>query len=303
MQTGDNGIFVGAIQGTKVAERIAETRPQKLKEAVDETPEIRKAFKQLRDCTEVSEYAEVLNDLTEFKIRQLFDTIKNKFGRRVFGKGYMYRIIGEDELADISKLTNEEKKNGIKTRGNKEVFVLYDKGDKEGNRWYLETPYGVCWEKSVVAELQRSEEARWQGDQFFFRNGFCWTNVLNPNSEYFKTRLKDKTVNDVGSMSLYDEADLGDKYFVVTLNSYFHFKFLREFLNSSVNIQINDIRKLPIKIPTDKQLKNSIDKFDACYKIKQQQFAGKLNESQANALLKPIEREIDRLVESLYGLD
>jgi len=303
LQTGDNGQFVGALEGTKVAERIAETRPEKLKDAVDENPEIRKKFKLLKDCTEVFEYAEVLNELSEKEIRGLLDAIKNEFGRRVFGKGYMYRIISENEMTAIKDLSADEKLNGVKTKGGKETFVPYDKGDKDGNRWYLETPYGVCWEKSVVQFLQQSPEARWQGEQFFFRNGFCWTNVLNPNSEYFKTRLKDKTVNDVGSMSLYDEAGLGDKYFVITLNSYFHFKFLREFLNSSVNIQINDIRKLPIKIPTEKQLQTFNEKFDACYKIKKQQFAGELNESQATALLKPIEREIDRLVEELYGIN
>jgi len=43
--------------------------------------------------------------------------------------------------------------------------------------------------------------------------------------------------------------------------------------------------------------------FDACYKIKKQQFAGEINESQATALLKPIEREIDKLVEALYGIE
>jgi len=130
-----------------------------------------------------------------------------------------------------------------------------------------------------------------------------WTNVLNPNSVYFKTRLKDKTVNDVGSMSLYDEAGLCDKYFVVTLNSFFHFKVLREFLNSSVNIQINDIRKLPIKFPKKDQLRNFNQIFDACLKIKKQQFAGQISEIKAEELLRPIESEIDRMVEELYGLN
>ncbi len=36
-------------------------------------------------------------------------------------------------------------------------------------------------------------------------------------------------------------------------------------------------------------------------KIKKGEFAGKYTESQAQALLHPIEKEIDRMVEELYG--
>jgi hypothetical protein len=186
---------------------------------------------------------------------------------------------------------------------NREVFVPYDKGDKDGNRWYLETPYGINWERTAIDELQKSEEARWQGYQFFFRKGFCWSDVLNPFAEYIKCRLKNETVNDVKSMSLYDQSGIGDKYLVALLNSFLDFKIIREFFNSTVSLQINDLRKLPIKIPTEKQLNKFNEKFDACFKIKQQHFAGEINEAQADALLQPIEREIDRLVEELYGIN
>lgn len=301
LTTGDNGKFVGALEKTKVAERIAETRHIKLKEAVDETPEIRKEFKQLKDCVEVLEFAEVLSELSEQEIRDLFDNIKDKFGARVFGKGYMYRIVSKNEIADVNNLSEDEKENGIDS--NFERFVPYDKGDKEGNRWFLETPYFINWTKKRIKAMKNLSGNRWDGSNFFFRNGFCVNNVLNPNSSYFKSRLKDQTVNDVASMSLYDETELGDKYFVLSMNSFFHFKMLREFVNTTVNIQINDLKKLPIKIPTEQQLATFNDKFDACYKIKRQQFAGGLNENQANDLLKPIENEIDRLVEELYGIN
>ena len=54
--------------------------------------------------------------------------------------------------------------------------------------------------------------------QFYFRNGFCWSDVLDPSNAYIKCRLKGNTVNDVKSMSLYDESGLGDKYFVFNIN-------------------------------------------------------------------------------------
>jgi hypothetical protein len=39
--------------------------------------------------------------------------------------------------------------------------------------------------------------------KFYFKEGFCWNNVLNPNAELIKCRLKQASVNDVASMSLY----------------------------------------------------------------------------------------------------
>ncbi|MGQ9863682.1 MAG: hypothetical protein ACUVRD_04255 [Bacteroidia bacterium] len=53
-------------------------------------------------------------------------------------------FVSPGEIADVEKLTQAEKLNGIS--GNK-TFVPYDKGDKEGNRWYAPTPYYTRAEK------------------------------------------------------------------------------------------------------------------------------------------------------------
>jgi len=104
-------------------------------------------------------------------------------------------------------------------------------------------------------------------------------------------------------MSLYDESGLGDKYFVLSLNSYLHFKVLREFFNNTVNIQMNDIRKLPIKIPSKEELKAFNKKFDECLAIKKEYFAGEIDRVEMNAQLFPIEAEIDEMVNKLYGIE
>ena len=244
LQTGDNGRFVGYRSSSRFADRCRETRVQKLYKALSDEPKIKRKFELFSHCVSIDDVKEVLDDFKETEVWELFDGIKEKFGLRVFGKGYMYRIIPDSMIFQGDEISDKQKQQGIK---GKMTYVPYDKGDKEGNRWYLETPYLIDWSEDSVAFLSTDERARWQGYNFFFRNGFCWTNVLNPNSVYFKCRLKDTTVNDVGSMSLYDESGLGDKYFVLSLNSYLHFKVLREFFNNTVNIQMNDIRKLPIK--------------------------------------------------------
>lgn len=300
LATGDNGKFVGALEGTRVAERILETRAQKLKEAVEATPDIRDDFEVLSDCDDVWDYRNVLDSLSEQEVRDLFDSIKDAYGRRVFGKGYLYRVVNPNEVFDVDAMTEDDRRNGIDSET--EVYVPYDKGDKEGNRWFLETPYRVCWSKTAVTELQTSDEARWQGYQFFFKKGFCWSDVLNPFAVYIKTRLKSETVNDVKSMSLYDQSGLGDRFLVSILNSYLAFKIIRECFNSTVSLQLNDLRKLPIKIPTRAQLETFNQKFAECFEIKRRQFDEEITEAQALQLLKPIEEEIDRLVEELYEI-
>lgn len=306
MATGNNGRFVGYRSTSRFADQCRETRIAKLWNAIQDEPKIKRKFDLLSDCSCYDDVKEVLDNLKEIEIWELFDGIKEKFGLRTFGKGFMYRIISDSMVFDASTITEKQKLEGIK---GKRTYVPYDKGDREGNRWYLETPYLIDWSEEAVDWLKSHSGHSGAGmpvvrnPQFYFRNGFCWTNVLNPNSTYFKCRLKDTTVNDVGSMSLYDESGLGDKYFVLSLNSYLHFKVLREFFNNTVNIQMNDIRKLPIKIPSEKELKAFNKKFDDCMVIKKEYFAGEIDRLEMNTQLRPIEAEIDEMVNKLYGIE
>lgn len=306
MATGNNGRFVGYRSSSRFAEQCVNARIIKLWNAIQDEPKIKRKFDLLSDCESYDDVKAVLDDLKETEIWELFDGIKEKFGLRAFGKGFMYRIIPDSMIFDVTNITDKQKQEGIK---GKRTYVSYDKGDREGNRWYLETPYLIDWSEDAVDWLKSHSGHSGAGmpvvrnPQFYFRNGFCWTNVLNPNSTYFKCRLKDTTVNDVGSMSLYDESGLGDKYFVLSLNSYLHFKVLREFFNNTVNIQMNDIRKLPIKIPSEKELKAFNKKFDDCMVIKKEYFAGEIDRAEMNTQLRPIEAEIDEMVNKLYGIE
>ena len=43
-----------------------------------------------------------------------------------------------DQIIDLKDLTDDIKMNGIENKSDK-FYVPYDKGDKEGNKWYLKT--------------------------------------------------------------------------------------------------------------------------------------------------------------------
>lgn len=306
LQTGDNGRFVGYRSTSRFADRCKETRIDKLWKAIQAEPKIKRKYELLNDSNCYDDVKEVLEDLKETEIWDLFDDIKEKFGLRVFGKGYMYRIISENMIFDVTVITDKQKLEGLK---GKRAFVLYDKGDREGNRWYSETPYLIDWSEDSVSWLKGNSGKSEAGmpvvrnPQFYFRNGFCWSDVLNPNSSYVKCRLKGQSVNDVKSMSLYDETGLGNKYLVTFINSYLGFKIIREFLNNTVAIQMNDIRKLPIKIPTEKVLKTFNKKFDECLAIKKEYFSDEIDRKEMNLQLRPIEVEIDEMVNKLYGIE
>ena len=299
LATGNNGQFVGYKKGTRLADRCKETRVEKLYNVILDKPEIKNKWNLLEDTESKQDVEDTLNSITEQEIWKIFDEIKAEYGLRVFGKGYMYRIIPENIEFNTSNISDDEKLNGISGTQN---WVPYDKGDKEGNRWYSETPYLIDWSKDAVSFLRTDSRARWQGYNFFFRNGFCWSDVLNPNSSYIKCRLKAKSVNDVKSMSMYEETGLGDEYIVSIINSFLSFKMLREFLNGTVAIQINDIRKMPIKIPSDTELNAFKSKFEECLDIQQQYFNGDIEKAEARKQLKPIELEIDKMVNKLYGI-
>ena len=296
LATADNGRFVGVLEGTNVANRIRETRPTKLFEA------IRKYNSRLKNVETVNETRELLELMDETEIRHLFDNLKEKYGRDIFGQGYLYKIISFDEIACVNEITEEEKTKGIKKTN--PHFVPYDKGDKDGNRWYLETPFYIDWSRESVEKLSTSPRARWQGYSFFFKEGFCWNNVLNPNAILIKCRLKSKSVNDVASMSLYPATDtVTTRYLVCLINSFFQFNYLRTFINNTVNVQINDIRQLPIIIPNSQQLINFENLFDSAYEIKRKQFDQQISDEIANQKLKVIQSKLDKMIYRLYEIE
>jgi hypothetical protein len=300
LATANNGKYIGVLEGTKWAEKVRKERPEKLWNFIKT-----KKPKELSNLKSKKDVEDYLNSLSEKEIRKLFDGLKEKYGRDIFGQGWLYRIVSKDEIADVDSLSDDEKLNGID--GDK-TFVPYDKGDKEGNRWWAPTPYYIDWSRENVRVLQKDPKARWQGYQFYFKEGFCWTNVSTPiheESMFIKCRIKEKTVNDVASMSLYSVIPslVSNSYLVALLNSRFLFDYLKSFINSSVNLQINDIRQLPIIIPTDSELKEFEDIFNRAVNIQKNKFSQLISEEEAEKQLEEIQKELDEKVLKLYGLE
>lgn len=286
LATANNGKYIAIRKSTKWANKIIESRPKKLAEA---------AKKNKIMAEWVGNEANYLRLLSETEIAYLFDKLKEKYGRDIFGQGYIYRLIDDSEIADVDTLTDEEKENGIET--SKNYYVPYDKGDKDGNRWYLETPFAIAWSKENVHFLKTDPRARYQGYTFFFKEGLCWSDI---NTTFLKCRMKQKSINDVKSMSLYGLSSAVPEYYLICIiNSSFMSYYVDNFVNNTQTFQINDARQLPIIIPDIKQIQDFEKLFQAAIKIKKSK---KLSEYEKDKYLVGVQKKLDASINRIYGL-
>ena len=200
-------------------------------------------------------------------------------------------------------MTKEEKENGIDT--SKNYYVPYDKGDKDGNRWYLETPFAIAWSKENVQFLKTNSGKKGEGmpvvrnPQFYFKEGFCWIDV---NSTYLKARIKANGVFDVLSMSLFTMTELPDWYYVKCRNSEFISLYVDNFINNTSHFQINDARQLPIIIPSPRELEIFREISEVSIAAKKAIFSSAISAEIAEEKLNDKQFELNKAVLKLYSI-
>jgi len=133
--------------------------------------------------------------------------------------------------------------------------------------------------------------------QFNFREGFCWSDI---NTTYLKCRKKDKSINDVKSMSMYGASEKVPEYYIVSLiNSNFISEYVDNFINNTQTFQINDARQLPIIVPNSQQLDSIYLLYREAIQIKKNFFQNN-NITLCTKLLFDIQEKLDRIVIELY---
>ena len=141
---------------------------------------------------------------------------------------------------------------------------------------------------------------RYQNSQFYFREGFCWTDI---HTTYVKSRLKENGVYDVKSMSLFSLTEkTPDWYIVCLLNSKYISEYIDDFINCTQTFQINDARVLPIIIPTENQLKNLQLLFKKAIQIKKDYFNKIINKKDMDKKLQIVQNELDQEIYKLYNI-
>ena len=139
--------------------------------------------------------------------------------------------------------------NGLSGHGK---FVPFRKGDPEGNRWVDNEPLFADWSKPAVDWLSTSPEARWQGHKMFLTAGVTWS--LHANHVAMKARYQQPCVFDASSSRLTPSAQVMDsEIFLAMLNSDVFSFFLKKFVKHNQDVEINDLRMMPLVMPTPAQ--------------------------------------------------
>lgn len=98
-----------------------------------------------------------------------------------------------------------------------------------------------------------------------------------------------------------NSSNISSKFIIALLNSNLIFDYYREFLNCTVNVQINDIRLIPVIIPNKKQIIDFEALVNSAIRIKK----SLLEEANANVIdneLLIVEQKIDNAVLLLYRI-
>lgn len=148
--------------------------------------------------------------------------------------------------------------------------------------------------------MKTDPKARYQGYTFFFREGFCWSDI---NTTFLKCRQKQKSINDVKSMSLYGLLDsVPEYYMIIIINSRFMSYYVDNFVNNTQTFQINDARQLPVIVPTKRMLEKIKPLFDRAIKLKKVVANGSATEEQISFELNQVEDALNRYVNELYAI-
>ena len=140
--------------------------------------------------------------------------------------------------------------------------------------------------------LKTDPKARYQGYKFYFREGLCWSDI---NTTLLKCRKKQKSINDVKSMSVFGVVDAVPEDYIITLiNSTIFSLYVDTFVNNTQTFQINDARQLPIVVP-------SLPDIEASRRFVDRGICLKKSEC-CNCTLESLQSEVDNYVLNIYNL-
>ena len=160
--------------------------------------------------------------------------------------------------------------------------------------------------KFVVRFLKTNSGKKGEGmpvvrnPQFYFREGFCWNNVL---TTFIRCKIKQKTVQSTESMSFFSVFESVPEYYIITvMNSSFAAYYIDSFVNSTSHCTTGDAKLIPILIPNSEQLNFCKSLFDKIIELKKIEVSLSTLEEKVISNIDVIEKELDKFVCELYGI-
>jgi len=208
---------------------------------------------------------------------------------------WINRVISEEDTIGPSELTEEEKRTGIDAdERNGRVWVPIEKGSTKSNIYFKDTIEYIDWSKESLQKIKERKDGRLRDMNLHFREGLFASR--GGTGEYkSKVRYINNAAVDTSGVALIPTTDRTHAmYLLGLLNSDTMRYIIDEFINSTVNVQIGDMRLLPVPIPTEKEKQEIADLVEKAIEIQKGKTDGTLEE---------IKTLIDERVKDVYGID
>lgn len=339
LATADNGRFLAVLEGTeeakKIEEKIKDFERRWQKKALEIYETYQKLLKEYprNDALDMlrKKYGEdevgfprgfiykIIKEKDVFDVMSYLGVLDQDI-REIIRKIIIFAGIPESDkdVKDLWKLPKlpEDLKSldkNLKERVEKEYEKLVDKGkwiifiQRTDDRFFFPSFEFIDWSSSTV---------RW----IFKYSGLSGKNMpVIRNPEFYLKEviiISSQTKGDIKVLFSKGEifgvtitmwhlllAAISNKYLCGVLQSNVLNNFMREFINNAT-YSANDLRLLPIVIPTDTQRKEIETLVDQAIEIQKKRYATK-DESEKSRLwqeLQEIQKTIDKKVEEIYGI-
>jgi hypothetical protein len=176
----------------------------------------------------------------KFKGECLDDIANATVGINSGGNERFLRFHWEVDRNEISLCYSEDRKK----------WVGYAKGGPF-NKWYGNNWLRVNWENDG-SEIRNAPKSIMRNSEFYFREGITYSASGSKGVSF--RYLSNNNIFDVGGSSIFlkKESEIGFKYFLGYLNSKLC-GYITDCLNPTVNIQVGDLKRIPVVRNKDKQ--------------------------------------------------
>ena len=208
---------------------------------------------------------------------------------------WVSRVIRDQDTINPQKLTDDEKRNGIDPdERNGKTWVPLEKGSSIEDIYYKPTLEYIDWSKESLQKIRDRHAGRLRDTDYYFREALF--SSRGGTGEYkAKVRYINNAVVDGSGVVLVTTTDLASaKYLNGILNSDVMKYIIDEFINSTVNVQVADMRLLPIPIPSVDERERIIELVDDAISLQKGDKEGDLED---------IHQDIEEEVKDLYGID
>ncbi|MFB6187454.1 MAG: TaqI-like C-terminal specificity domain-containing protein [Halobacteriaceae archaeon] len=208
---------------------------------------------------------------------------------------WINRVVRPKDTINPKKLTAEEKRDGIDSeRRDGKTWVPIEKGSNKDDIYYKETVEYINWSKESLQKIRDRRDGRIRNTEHYFREALFASR--GGTGEYkSKVRYVNNAVIDSSGVVLIPTAEaLPAKYLLGILNSNLMKYIIDNFINSTVNVQVSDMRLLPIPVPTPDEKQRITELVDEA--IARQK--GEIEDDIEN-----IREEIEKEVKEIYGID